>query len=94
MEGSIEAWRARKEKASRTLHIIVNATLPDNFSFFENMKRIGERGYMPNQQDMLQTQVRTTGIAEIAFKMEDYIIRFGINSEIRKFLEVPDFYWG
>ncbi len=46
------------------------------------MNRIGASGYVPTEQDMLQQQVRTTGIAEIAFNVENFIFRFGINSEI------------
>lgn len=47
-----------------------------NFSFFENIDRISEKSYVPNDQDILRTRVSTTGITEIEFNMKDALVRY------------------
>jgi guanine nucleotide-binding protein G(i) subunit alpha len=37
-------------------------------SFFDEVKRIGEIDYVPNEQDVLRARLKTTGITEIKFQ--------------------------
>lgn len=36
--------------------------------FFDDIKRIGEPGYVPNETDVLRARTKTTGISETKFK--------------------------
>jgi guanine nucleotide-binding protein G(i) subunit alpha len=38
--------------------------------FFDKIKEISKDGYMPSQQDVLRSRVRTTGIVESAFEID------------------------
>eukprot|EP00823_Brevimastigomonas_motovehiculus_P002380 TRINITY_DN145_c0_g1_i5.p1 TRINITY_DN145_c0_g1~~TRINITY_DN145_c0_g1_i5.p1 ORF type:complete len:355 (-),score=71.60 TRINITY_DN145_c0_g1_i5:831-1895(-) len=45
---------------------------PDSASyFFDNMKRIAEQKYVPNNSDVLRVRIRTTGIVENEFIIEN-----------------------
>ena len=44
-------------------------------SFFDEMPRIGSAGYVPSDQDILRTRVRSMGIVEERFKLEGYVLR-------------------
>jgi len=45
--------------------------LPDSASyFFENLDRISSEGYIPSEQDVLRSRIRTTGITESSFAIE------------------------
>lgn len=37
-------------------------------SFFDEVKRIGAPGYIPNEADVLHARTKTTGISETKFK--------------------------
>lgn len=37
-------------------------------SFFDEIKRIGTQGYVPNEADVLHARTKTTGISETKFK--------------------------
>ena len=39
------------------------------YSYFQEMGRILESDYTPNEQDVLRSRVRTTGVVETAFKV-------------------------
>merc|ERR1712087_618822 len=44
---------------------------PDSAAyFFSEINRIGEAGYIPTQQDVLRSRMRTTGIVENAFEID------------------------
>lgn len=43
--------------------------------FFENIDRIAEPNYIPNQDDILRCRVRTTGIKETDFKIDGTIFK-------------------
>merc|ERR1712087_86146 len=44
---------------------------PDSAAyFFSEINRIGEAGYIPTQQDVLRSRVRTTGIVETSFEID------------------------
>ena len=38
-------------------------------SYFNALDRIGAPGYMPTDQDILRSRVKTTGITETSFKI-------------------------
>lgn len=42
---------------------------------FENMDRICSEKYMPNSRDVLRARVRTNGIIETHFKIDDIVFR-------------------
>ena len=45
-------------------------------SLFENMERICDEKYVPTPTDVLRARVRTNGIIETHFKINDIIIRY------------------
>ncbi|KAK6187161.1 hypothetical protein SNE40_005247 [Patella caerulea] len=62
--------------------------------YFENMERICSPKYQPSCTDVLRARVRTTGVIETCFKMNDGIIRMfdvgGQRSERRKWIQCFD----
>jgi guanine nucleotide-binding protein G(o) subunit alpha len=58
--------------------------------FLDNLDRIGSAGYLPNEQDVLRTRVKTTGIVEVKFAYKNLNIRLfdvgGQRSERRKWI--------
>jgi hypothetical protein len=40
-------------------------------SYFENLGRIGTKSYVPNEQDILRSRAKTTGIIETEFEVQD-----------------------
>lgn len=45
------------------------------YSYFENMDRICHHNFIPNAKDVLRARVRTTGILETCFKINNFVIR-------------------
>ena len=41
------------------------------FSFLDDLDRLGGREYMPTEQDILRTRVKTTGIVEVHFSFKN-----------------------
>lgn len=41
------------------------------FSYLNDLERISQQGYMPTQQDVLRTRVKTTGIVETHFTFKE-----------------------
>lgn len=69
--------------------------LPDSAPyFFENCVRIGDPGYVPNVQDVLQARSKTSGIQETRFSMDELDIHMidigGQRSERRKWIQTFD----
>ncbi|CAL1540238.1 unnamed protein product [Lymnaea stagnalis] len=62
--------------------------------YFENMERICSLKYVPTPTDVLRARVRTTGVIETWFKVEDVMIRMydvgGQRSERRKWIQCFD----
>lgn len=60
------------------------------FSFFRNLNRITSEKYIPNTTDVLRSRVRTVGVVETEFKVNDFVIRMydvgGQRSERRKWI--------
>jgi hypothetical protein len=63
-------------------------------SFFENLDRLFDPSYMPTDQDILRTRLRTTGISETTFDLGTFIFRMfdvgGQRSERKKWIHVFD----
>ncbi|KCV68700.1 guanine nucleotide-binding protein subunit alpha, other [Fonticula alba] len=65
--------------------------LADSTSYYlESLSRIAMPGYLPDDQDVLRTRAKTTGITEAAFKVGDLTYRMfdvgGQRSERRKWI--------
>ena len=43
----------------------------DDGSFFDNIERISSDDFIPIQEDILHTKIRTTGVNEIEFEAYD-----------------------
>jgi len=58
--------------------------------YFENITRIAQQDYLPTEQDVLRSRVKTTGVLETTFDVEDIIFRLvdvgGQRSERRKWV--------
>lgn len=58
--------------------------------YFENIVRISAPNYVPNEQDVLRSRVKTTGVLETVFDVEEIIFRLvdvgGQRSERRKWI--------
>eukprot|EP01080_Neovahlkampfia_damariscottae_P010510 gene10510-3032_t len=42
----------------------------------DNIKRISEKDYIPTEQDIVRNRVKTTGISEMSFKINDKVLKF------------------
>lgn len=40
------------------------------YSFLNSLDRLGKPNYMPTEQDILRTRVKTTGIVEVHFNFK------------------------
>lgn len=62
--------------------------------YFENMDRICKLDFVPNSKDVLRVRVRTTGVLETCFKIENVVIRMfdvgGQRSERKKWISCFD----
>jgi len=61
---------------------------------FENVQRIGEPHFTPNQDDILKARLRTSGIVERIFKLQDAWFKIidvgGQRNERRKWIHCFD----
>lgn len=61
-----------------------------NYSFYESLDRIFTNGWLPDDQDMLQARLRTTGITETLFELGQMSFRMmdvgGQRSERKKWI--------
>ncbi|KAJ3436398.1 guanine nucleotide-binding protein g(o) subunit alpha [Anaeramoeba flamelloides] len=64
------------------------------FYFFESLDRIGEKDYLPTEQDILRARVRTTGLQEAHFKIGTFEFLLcdvgGQRNERRKWIHIFD----
>lgn len=51
------------------------------FSYFTEMERLLDPGYVPIEQDVLRSRVQTTGIIETSFRVNKLIYRYAALSE-------------
>jgi len=60
------------------------------FSYLNSLERLSQSDYIPTQQDVLRTRVRTTGILESTFTLKKHKFRIvdigGQRSERRKWI--------
>ena len=47
------------------------------YSYFENMGRLLQPDYVPDEQDVLRSRVQTTGIIETSFRVDKLVYRLG-----------------
>ena len=61
-------------------------------SFFDNIERVAEPNYRPDNQDILLTRVHTTGVVKLSFTLRDIDFHVmdvgGQRSERRKWIHV------
>jgi len=43
--------------------------------FFQHLDRVGVRDYVPTQEDVLRVRVKTAGVLETTFKIDDWLFR-------------------
>ncbi|KIW34553.1 uncharacterized protein PV07_01330 [Cladophialophora immunda] len=88
-EAMIALWKdAGVQKAVAKGH---EFALHDNLTFyFENINRMFEPDWLPNDQDMLHARLRTTGITETVFELQQLTFRMmdvgGQRSERKKWI--------
>lgn len=88
-EAMIALWKdAGIQKAVSKGH---EFALHDNLSFyFDNINRMFEPDWLPNDQDVLHARLRTTGITETVFELRDLTFRMmdvgGQRSERKKWI--------
>jgi hypothetical protein len=58
--------------------ILKSATHQPFCSYFDNMRRIADPNYVPTEQDILRTRVKTTGIIETQFDYKELHFRCGL----------------
>lgn len=70
--------------------LLSSVFLPDSCSFFDSIKRIGDRDYIPTDEDIIRARVKTTGITEVKFNVRDLVYRVfdvgGQRSERKKWI--------
>lgn len=68
----------------------VGADVRDAPSYFDSVARIGAPGFVPTDQDILRSRVKTTGISETTFKIGELTYRLfdvgGQRSERKKWI--------
>jgi len=83
-EGGQDAWHRRSE-----------FQIQDSLKYYmDNMHRIMSDDYVPNEQDILRTRVRTSGIVEESFKIDNVLFEFfdvgGQRNERKKWIHAFD----
>ncbi|VDD97604.1 unnamed protein product [Enterobius vermicularis] len=62
--------------------------------FLDNLPRLSEAGYIPTEQDLLRTRIKTTGITEVLFDLKGLTFRVidvgGQRSERKKWIHCFD----
>jgi guanine nucleotide-binding protein subunit alpha len=71
------------------------STTPTNsLSFFQNIDRLFQKDFLPTDQDILRTRLRTTGISETIFELGNLTYKMvdvgGQRSERKKWIHVFD----
>jgi len=49
------------------------------FSYLDSLQRIGSPDYLPTEQDILRSRVKTTGIVETNFSFKNLNFRYLLN---------------
>lgn len=78
---------AIRECVGRSREFQLNDSAP---YFFNEIRRIGERSYIPTDEDIIRARVKTTGITEVKFIVRDLVYRVfdvgGQRSERKKWI--------
>lgn len=86
----VPAERFRQIVSRRALHQPLPLEADQDCSYFDNIARIAAPDYMPNDQDVLRSRVKTTGITETTFIIGDLTYRMfdvgGQRSERKKWI--------
>lgn len=61
---------------SRLCHIVPASPAPFFPSYLNDLERIACADYIPTQQDVLRTRVKTTGIVETHFTFKDLHFKY------------------
>ncbi len=56
-------------------HYSFNPLLISFSSFLDNLPRLSAPGYLPSEQDLLRTRIKTTGITEVLFELKGLTFR-------------------
>ena len=61
------------EPSVMTFTLVCTEPLPCDTvcSFLDDLDRLGQKDYMPTEQDILRTRVKTTGIVEVHFHFKN-----------------------
>lgn len=46
--------------------------------FFEHLDRIGAENFVPTEEDLLRARIKTTGITEAQFNIDNGVIKYGL----------------
>ena len=57
-------------------------------SYLESLDRISQPGYIPSEQDVLRTRVKTTGIVETRFELRGFQFEY-----VFAVIHIVDFSW-
>lgn len=53
------------------MRVLIHVFARVSISYLNDMERIGKQDYIPTQQDVLRTRVKTTGIVETHFTFKE-----------------------
>ncbi|VDK73679.1 unnamed protein product [Onchocerca ochengi] len=54
--------------------------------FLDNLPRLSSPNYLPTEQDLLRTRIKTTGITEVHFELKGLTFRTQMETEAQRFL--------
>lgn len=64
----------------------------NKFSFLDSLPRLSEVDYLPTEQDLLRTRIKTTGITEVLFELKGLTFKVfdvgGQRSERKKWVGI------
>jgi hypothetical protein len=58
-----------------SLSLLIHSNIIFLFSFLDNLPRLSEVDYIPTEQDLLRTRIKTTGITEVLFELKGLTFR-------------------
>ena len=81
-------------KTTRDLCYHITTKLNGSHSYFDSIRRIGQMDYLPTDEDVLRSRVKTTGIAETTFNYKnisyDVYDVGGVRSQRKKWIHFKD----
>lgn len=55
------------------------------FSFLDDLPRVSAPNFLPTEQDVLRTRIKTTGITEVLFELKGLTFRYFINRKLSRY---------